>query len=268
MTAIRAYFTMKTKQHFTMKRALILNYHQLIEDGTQLPDSRFSLRYSMFVQQLKMIQHLGIPVLSLDDWANGEGHPDFSVILTFDDGFESDHALAIPFLKTMNFHATFFPFTDGIGTENRITWKNLVEMSEYGFTIGSHGVSHTDLRTVSTARLIGELRNSKLCIEEKIGKPIEFFALPFGGNNRMIENEAKTAGYSRILTTERRINYTDGSHQLHRWNIKSDTSLVEFEKMLRLNHTLLKRKKLISNLNQLRSRAMIYVKNTLASNRR
>jgi peptidoglycan/xylan/chitin deacetylase (PgdA/CDA1 family) len=258
---------MKTNRLYTMKRALILNYHQLIETDRPLSDARFSVAYSGFVAQMKLIQQLAIPVISLDEWVQGEALSDFSVMITFDDGFDSDHSLAFPLLKKLGFPATFFPFTDGLCTENRVTWEKLNEMNTHGFTIASHGVSHTDLRTLPSSRMNSELCESKELIEKKIGKPAHFFALPFGGSSRAIADAAITAGYSRILSTQRRINFADGSIQLHRWNIKADTSLSEFEKMLRLDQAFITRKKITSRLNQLQSSARIYLKNKLTSNR-
>ena len=254
-------------RHYTMKRALILNYHALIGDESQLSEDRFSVRYSRFVQHMNLIQEHGIAVVSIEKWLNGECPHEFSILLTFDDGNESDYQLALPILKEMNFPATFFPFIDAVGLEHRMSWEMIKELSTLGFSIGSHGISHTDLRSVSAESMVGELRESKHWIEKKIGKPVHFFALPFGGNNRLIAREAMSAGYSRMLTTQRRVNFADGSNLLHRWNIKSTTSLAEFEKMLRLNQPFLTRKKITSSVNQLQSSVKIYVKNTLTSSR-
>ncbi len=41
--------------------------------------------------------------------------PKKSVIVTFDDGHESDYTLALPLLRKFNFKATFFITTDWIG---------------------------------------------------------------------------------------------------------------------------------------------------------
>ncbi len=249
-----------------MKRALILNYHALIGDESRLHEDRFSVRYSLFIQQMKLIRELAIPVISLEEWQNGEAQHAFSVALTFDDGHESDYQLAFPILEELNFPASFFPYTDAIGRENYMTWEMIKELSAHGFTIGSHGVSHVDLRTANTDRLIHELHDSKELIEQNIGKSIEFFALPFGGNNRAIAHHVNTAGYSRVLTTQRYINVADRSIQLHRWNIKSTTTMDEFEKMLHLKYALITRKKMVSQVNQWRNQSLIYLKNKLHSN--
>lgn len=248
-----------------MKRALILNYHALIGDESRLHEDRFSVRYSLFVQQMKLIQELAIPVISLEEWQNGEAQHAFSVVLTFDDGHESDHRHAFPMLKELNFPASFFPYTDAIGHENYMTWEMIKELSDHGFTIGSHGVSHVDLRTVNTDRLIHELHDSKELIEQNIGKSIEFFALPFGGTNRTIADHVKAAGYKRALTTQRYINVANGSILLHRWNIKSTTTMAEFEKMLHLNYALVTRKKMVSHVNQWRTQSMIFLQNKFRS---
>lgn len=249
-----------------MQRALILNYHEIVTTATNSAGSRFSVSRSEFVKQLDLIQELEIPVISITDWVNGDAQGDFSVILTFDDGFKSDYHIAFPILKELNVHATFFPFIKGIGNTNNVTWSELTEMHESGFCLGSHGATHTDLRALKHNRLDQELIESKRIIEQKIDAPVYFFALPYGGGNRTIEQLAKDAGYTHVLTTKRLINNTNESTALHRWNVKMDTTLIEFEKILLQDKQLLRKKKYTTKLNELKGNTLLRIRKTFSAN--
>jgi peptidoglycan/xylan/chitin deacetylase (PgdA/CDA1 family) len=48
-------------------------------------------------------------------------------------------------------------------------------------TIGAHTIHHLSLATLSEADLNAEMEQSKLELENKIGKPVEHFAYPYGG---------------------------------------------------------------------------------------
>jgi peptidoglycan/xylan/chitin deacetylase (PgdA/CDA1 family) len=94
-----------------------------------------------------------------------------------------------------------------IGSENRwdvrlslkrfrhLSWEHLRELSRAGFEIGSHTMSHRDLTRMDTARLRGELRDSKRILEDRLGVEITAVAFPFGRHSPRVIGEAVDAGY-------------------------------------------------------------------------
>jgi peptidoglycan/xylan/chitin deacetylase (PgdA/CDA1 family) len=70
------------------------------------------------------------------------------------------------------------------GARERImlSWDEIREMQESGLiTIGAHTLSHPILTRMPPAGALTEIRDSKLFVEQKVGRPVEFFAYPNGG---------------------------------------------------------------------------------------
>ncbi len=60
------------------------------------------------------------------------------------------------------------------------TWDHLREMSDGGIAIGSHTISHPVLSRIARPEAQRELVVSKAIIEQRLQRPVDFFAYPFG----------------------------------------------------------------------------------------
>jgi len=232
------------------KSILILNYHQIIRDsGTQngAISSPFSVKQSDFLNQIKIIKGKNIPIISFQDWKNNNTNAPLSIILTFDDGHKSDYEIVFQTLLQEKVTASFFPILSEINAKQRVNWAQLKEITTSGFTVGSHGVSHKSLPQLHKEESHFELTESKRIIEQNIGQKVDVISLPFGMYNNKLLTVLKEVGYNTALTTRARINTSSKSFLLHRINIKSTTSMNEFEQIISLNNGLMKRKKFISN---------------------
>ena len=185
---------------------------------------------------MSAIKEKHIPVVSLDALINGKFAEQFGLILTFDDGYSSDFYIAYPALKKLNLAAAFFPVVNNIGKGGFVTWQQLSEIASNDFTIGSHGLSHSLLRTLSRSEQEHELACSKAIIEQAIGKGVTHFASPYGWYSNAIVALAKETGYKALMTTTLKVNVPDRKPFLvHRWNIRRKTSFERFERMLASN---------------------------------
>ena len=101
--------------------------------------------------------------------------------ITFDDGLLNVYTLAYPFLKEHNIPFTVFVITDFLDTDGYITTDQLKEMSRDPLvTIGSHGVTHKILPSLSRNDKIMELSKSKEILSQLINKEISVFAYSHG----------------------------------------------------------------------------------------
>jgi peptidoglycan/xylan/chitin deacetylase (PgdA/CDA1 family) len=85
----------------------------------------------------------------------------------------------------------------------------LRELADAGIDIGSHTVSHPSLAALAREEALGELTESKTLLESKVGRPVKFFAYPFGGAehcNAATERLVREAGYEAACTTIRGVN--------------------------------------------------------------
>ncbi len=95
-------------------------------------------------------------------------------------------------------------FSDKIKTRLMLSWDEVRFMSENGITFGSHTVSHPVLSGLSYADAKREIMESQKTIEEKIQKPVNLFAYPYGKKEDYSQktiNILKNAGFKYACTT-------------------------------------------------------------------
>ncbi len=200
--------------HADTPRITVLLYHGLTEESAA---DMYERRKDRFRDDMEFIKS-NFDVISLSDVEdiikNNKPLLRNSVVITFDDGLESDYAIAAPILEEFGFKATFFVITDRRGEKGFMTWEQVKKMSdkknaenEYLFTIGSHGCSHRypGLEGLSYEQIKHELENSKKEIENHTGRECRYFALPYGigAGNPTIIGLAEELGYGMVRTSRR-----------------------------------------------------------------
>jgi peptidoglycan/xylan/chitin deacetylase (PgdA/CDA1 family) len=129
--------------------------------------------------------------------------PARAVLITFDDGYRNVLTEAAPLLNRLGIRATAFVITGRIsnGDSSFLTWRQLRALEELGIEIGSHTVSHPDLRTLGDRALATELLNSRRQLERALGHPVQWLAYPYGGHDSRVVAAARRAGYLLTSTT-------------------------------------------------------------------
>lgn len=200
-------------------QAVIFGYHRFV-NNVRHPDTEITPQ--AFEAQMQELKNKGIAVIPMQDflaWRRGEkAIPAKSAIITFDDGWKSQHEVAWPILKKFNYPVTLFIYTEGIrpghfsGGES-MSWDQLAEMRDAGVDIQGHTATHSDLRKpydkVAKKKLNPqeyeewlqkEVVGSKEMIEQKLGVKVNCFAVPYGFHNDHIRDVAMKAGYEAIFT--------------------------------------------------------------------
>jgi len=159
---------------------------------------------SVFVKQMEYLAKGGYRVVSfaaLVDALEGKASiPKRSVVITFDDGWENQYRHAFPILRRFGLTATFFVFTDPVGTDPKtMTWDQLRNLQDAGMTIGSHTRTHPVLPAHHRA-LHNEVQMSRADIAQHLGRVPEFFAYPFGLWDQQSAEWAQRAGYRAART--------------------------------------------------------------------
>jgi peptidoglycan/xylan/chitin deacetylase (PgdA/CDA1 family) len=127
--------------------------------------------------------------------------------ITFDDGYE-DHFLNVhPILEEYGFPATIFitvKYINGCwksekaegGNIKALSRDQILEMQKGGLIkFGSHGYSHRNLLSLNEEERVFETKDSKLYLENLLGKGVPFISYPFGACDAVIKSIAKRAGY-------------------------------------------------------------------------
>lgn len=125
---------------------------------------------------------------------NRSGHSEKVVILTFDDGWQSQYQNAKPILDMYGFKGTFFAVCNYIEKDNsRMSWDGVISLKHGGHDIQAHTMNHKNLNKLSTKDLNYELSESKRCLgNHGINSTIMATPLNEGWNNStVIQNIAK-----------------------------------------------------------------------------
>ena len=103
--------------------------------------------------------------------------------LTFDDGYRSNVAEALPALVAAGLKGTFYLVPGDFDTTPPpafLARDEVAELVEAGMEIGGHTVTHPHLTELSAAEQLAELRDSQADLRELTGQTVSHFASPFG----------------------------------------------------------------------------------------
>jgi peptidoglycan/xylan/chitin deacetylase (PgdA/CDA1 family) len=80
-------------------------------------------------------------------------------------------------------------------------WDTIRDLAREGVAFGAHTVSHPVLTRVGPARMREELGRSREELEDRLGRPVETLAYPFGFHDDLVRNTAAAAGFRAAVTT-------------------------------------------------------------------
>ena len=187
-----------------MNRLAYLMYHEIEAPGRARVSEdpgyvRYVVHEEAFRGQIDAIRRAGVRGLSVGQAMRGTGGD--AVVVTFDDGAETDLVIAAPVLRDAGFGATFYVTCEHLGRPGWLTTQQLKELADQGFEIGSHAMTHRYLQDLTTPEIREELSGSKKRLEDLTGKPVAHFTCPGGRWDRRVAEEARAAGYESLVTS-------------------------------------------------------------------
>jgi peptidoglycan/xylan/chitin deacetylase (PgdA/CDA1 family) len=181
---------------------IVLNYHELV---TSSPPNAWCLTHDLFDAHVALYgNRLISPQRFLEQCDDPEANRNSSVLLTFDDGFLSDYTHVFAHYVQTNRVPGFISFIPVhlVGQRGRMSWEMIQELGREGIAIGSHGMAHVDLTTISDVELDRELVTSKATLEDRLGREVFLFAFPYGRFSRRVWKAALSAGYTHLFTIQ------------------------------------------------------------------
>jgi peptidoglycan/xylan/chitin deacetylase (PgdA/CDA1 family) len=144
-------------------------------------------------------------------------------VLSFDDGYLSDYAVARPALQRYRWPGVLNLVVDNVAPGD-ITASQVRALIAAGWEIDAHTISHVDLTGLAAAQLRREVAGSRVMLRHMFGQPVDFFCYPVGRYDTQVVAAVRAAGYlgattvnpglgapSQPYTLDRiRIDYGDG----------------------------------------------------------
>lgn len=182
-------------------------YHEIERAGRPLADAdpgyvRYVVDESRLVEQLRWMAAAGLNGVGVSDACRAGLDTPGRVVITFDDGCETDWVVAAPHLAAHGFGATFYVVSRWVGRRpGFLSATQLREISDAGFEVGSHSATHAFLSDLSDAELRRELVDSRRELQDMLGKQVSAFSCPGGRWSRRVADAAREAGYETVATS-------------------------------------------------------------------
>ena len=193
----------------TRPQVPILCYHQIRD--WRAKDSQSSKDYIIpvesFREQMQMLADSGYHTVLPDQLyaylTTGAALPSKPVMLTFDDGDLDQYETALPILDKHGFKGAFFIMTVAIGRRGKQHYMDkaqIKDLSDRGHMIGAHTWDHHNVKKYQGDDWKIQVEEPKTELEAIIGKPVRYFAYPFGLWNKPALPELQKRGYVAAFT--------------------------------------------------------------------
>ena len=227
----------------------VLMYHQVLDEKQKL--GKYVVSPREFEEDLRYISELGyetVTVSELVDFCNGKRKlPRKPIMLTFDDGYQTDYLNVFPLLKKYNMKAVFSVvgcFAERYSTPGidkhinyaHLSWNEIREMQASGLcefqnhSYNMHSLENRHgclpINGESTehyrALMHEDIELSQKLFEEKTGQRPICFTYPYGGRNETLLEIIKEEGFLATLGTYEQINVLTGElselYDIRRYN--------------------------------------------------
>lgn len=188
------------------RASTFLMYHELRVPGRALcSDDPGYVRYvvdgAAFGDQMRLLVANHLAVVGVSAWVDGIADEQESVVLTFDDGCETDLLVAAPIIRELGLHATCYLTVDFLGRPGYLTRAQARALASKGIEIGCHSMSHVYLSDVGDERLEQEVVTAKDTLEQICGCRVRSFSCPGGRFDRRLLPLTLAAGYDSLVTS-------------------------------------------------------------------
>jgi peptidoglycan/xylan/chitin deacetylase (PgdA/CDA1 family) len=192
-------------------KPLVLCYHAVSESWNH----SLAIAPSALEEHLRSLLGRGYQPVTASDAIAGSGR---LLHVTFDDAYRNVDE-AVPILERLGVPATVFACT-AYATDGRpldvpelaataaeqperlatMSWDQLRALADRGVEIGSHTVTHPHLPRLSDEELDRELVQSRIQLEDELGRPCRFLAYPYGDDDERTYRAAERAGYEAAFS--------------------------------------------------------------------
>jgi peptidoglycan/xylan/chitin deacetylase (PgdA/CDA1 family) len=200
------------------KEVPVLCYHNIrhFRPGESDRMKSYTVTPEAFAEQMKALSDSGyqtiLPGELYDYLVHGASLPSKPIMISFDDTDAEQYSIGATEMNKYGFKGVYFVMTISINRPRYMKEAEIRNLSDSGHNISSHTWDHHMVTKYTGADWDSQFVKPKLRLEKITGKPVEYFAYPFGLWNKEAISELKTRGYKLafILSTKR-----DSTEPLH-----------------------------------------------------
>ncbi|MFI5187761.1 MAG: polysaccharide deacetylase family protein [Chitinophagales bacterium] len=179
----------------------ILCYHQ-IRNWTSSDSKRaedYIVPVSNFREQMELLAKNGYHTILPDQLYSyllkGTSLPSSPVMISFDDTRAEQFTVADAEMKKYGFKGVFFIMTVSLGRPGYMTKEEVRQLADEGNIIGSHTWDHSNVKNYLAEDWIKQVDKPSQQLENITGKPVNYFAYPFGLWNQKAIEQLKQRGF-------------------------------------------------------------------------
>ena len=193
------------------KEVPVLCYHHIRNFSASQSESMksYSVTPANFAAQMKALHDSGyqsiLPAQLYDHLVYGDALPAKPVMITFDDTQESQYSIGLPEMNKYGFKAVFFIMTIAINRPRYMSKEQIKNLSDSGHEIAAHTWDHHMVTKYQGADWDTQLVKPQVQLEAITGKPVKYFAYPFGLWNQAAFPQFESRNYKLafILSSKR-----------------------------------------------------------------
>lgn len=207
-------FLGRVQRKLYQRGLLILTYHRIGPPPDHAPDPFLYDTDDELDAHLTALKQAGLRLAPFTEVLSGGPIAPGTATVTFDDGCLCALEKAVPILARHKVRAIQFVVAGRIGGRN--DWDlpkedvperlmDLAQIREWiaaGHAVGSHTITHRNLKTLSPPEAREEICGSKKMLEDLLGVPVRHFCYPYGGwQSPTIRDLVGESGYLSACTT-------------------------------------------------------------------
>lgn len=222
----------------------VLMYHVIAPPPSGAPFPGLYVLPAEFSAQMQALKDNGWHPVTLDqlraNWTTGAKLPAGKpIVITFDNGYHSQYAAALPVLRRLgwvadeNIQLTGLPPSQGGLTDAEV--KGLVKA---GWELDTQGISHADLIALDSTQLHEQVVSSRQTIRRRYHVPVNWFCYPSGHYNATVIAAVKAAGYVGSTTViPGWASRSNDPYRLPRLRVLAGTSPAALLQQIATNHS-------------------------------
>jgi peptidoglycan/xylan/chitin deacetylase (PgdA/CDA1 family) len=179
----------------------ILMYHVINPPPAGAPYPGLYVPSPEFAAQMQALKAAGWHAVTLDQlqayWTRGVPlGPGKPIVLSFDNGYESQYTNALPVLKRLGWVGVENIQLSGLPpSEGGLTDAQVRGLLDAGWELDTQGISHADLVTLDPAELHYQVATARHILRRRYRVPVNWFCYPSGHYDATVISAVRAAGF-------------------------------------------------------------------------